>query len=188
MQVRVGICRQIVVDSKVDTLNVDTTAENVSGDTDTLVEFFELLVSADTVRCIRKGPKIIVRGWGINLPLLLADTRVNRDGREVTLAKQLVQLSSTDGALDEDDDLVELKFVQKLVELPVFLLLIQLDVVLLKTVQRQLGIFVNVVFCWVLHELAADGLDLIRQGGAEHHHLLLGGSRAEDLLNVTSHI
>lgn len=113
---------------------------------------------------------------------------MDRNGREVTLAEQLVQLSGTDGALDENDDLVELKLVQKLVELSVLLLLIQLDVVLLQTVQRQLGVFVDVVFCRVLHELAADGLDLIRQGGAEHHHLLLGGGGAEDLLNIASHI
>lgn len=50
MQVRVGITRHIIVDGQVDTLNVNTTSEDVSRDADTLVELFELLVSADTAR------------------------------------------------------------------------------------------------------------------------------------------
>ena len=49
VQVGVGIGGQIVVDGQVDTLNIDTTAEDVGGDTDTLVEFLELLVTFDTV-------------------------------------------------------------------------------------------------------------------------------------------
>lgn len=118
----------------------------------------------------------------------MADTRVDCNGREVTLAKQLVKLSGTDGALDEDDDLVELELVQEFVELAVLLTLIELDVVLLETVKGQLGIFVDVMFRWVLHELAADGLDLVRQGSAEHHDLLLSRGGAEDLLNIASHI
>lgn len=48
VQVGVSISRQVVVDGKVDTLNIDTTSEHVSGDTDTLVEFLELLVAFDT--------------------------------------------------------------------------------------------------------------------------------------------
>lgn len=52
VEVRVGISRQIVVDSQVDTLDVDTTTEDVGGDTDTLVELLELLVAADTTRYV----------------------------------------------------------------------------------------------------------------------------------------
>ena len=49
--VQVGICvrGQIVVDGKVNTLNIDTTSENISSDTDTLVEFLELFVAFDTM-------------------------------------------------------------------------------------------------------------------------------------------
>jgi hypothetical protein len=42
------------------------------------------------------------------------------------------QFSGTEGALDEDDDLVELKLIKQLVQLTVLLLLVKLDVVLLK--------------------------------------------------------
>ena len=48
MQVRVGISRHVVVDGKIDTFNINTTAENIGGDTDTLFEFLELLVPFDT--------------------------------------------------------------------------------------------------------------------------------------------
>ena len=124
----------------------------------------------------------------MNLPLLLADTRVDCNRREVTFTKQLVKLGGTDSALDENDDLIELELIEEFVELAVLLALIQLDVVLLETVQRQLGVLVDVMFRWVLHELAADRLDLIRQGSAEHHNLLLRRGGAEDLLDIASHV
>ena len=124
----------------------------------------------------------------MNLPFLLADARMDRNRGEVALAEKLVKLGSTNSALDEDDDLVELKLVEKLVQFTVLLALLEVDIVLLETVQSQLGVFVDVVLSWVLHELAADGLDLIRQCGTEHHDLLLLRSRTEDLLDVASHI
>ena len=48
VEVGVGIGRHVVVDGKVNALNIDTTAENVSGNADTLIELLELLVAADT--------------------------------------------------------------------------------------------------------------------------------------------
>ena len=49
VQVRVGLSRQIVVNSKVDTLNVNTTTEDVRTDADSLVVVLEGLVTLDTV-------------------------------------------------------------------------------------------------------------------------------------------
>ena len=95
----------------------------------------------------------------------MAHTRVHSNGGEVALSKQLVELGSAHSALDEDDDLVELKVVKQLVQLAVLLLLLKLDVVLLKTVQGELGVLIDVVLRRVLHELAADGLDGLGQGG-----------------------
>jgi hypothetical protein len=51
VEVGVGVGGQIVVDSQVDTLDIDTTTEDVSGNTDTLVEFLEFLVALDTASC-----------------------------------------------------------------------------------------------------------------------------------------
>lgn len=48
VKVGTSIARQIVVDGQVDTLDIDTTAKDVSGNTDTLLELLELLVAADT--------------------------------------------------------------------------------------------------------------------------------------------
>lgn len=48
VEVRVGIGGHVVVDGKIDSLNVDTSAENIRCDTDALVEFLELFVALDT--------------------------------------------------------------------------------------------------------------------------------------------
>jgi hypothetical protein len=49
MEIGVSITRKIVVDSKIDTLDIDTSAKNVSGDTNALVKFLELLVPLNTI-------------------------------------------------------------------------------------------------------------------------------------------
>ena len=108
--------------------------------------------------------------------------------REVALAQEFVKFSGSEGALDEDYDLVELKFIEQLIKLAVLLLLIKLDVVLLETVEGKLGLVIDVDFEWVLHELLADRSDLLGKCGAEHHDLLLGGGGAEDLLNIAAHV
>lgn len=113
---------------------------------------------------------------------------MNSDTGEVALAEQLVQLVSAESALDEDNDLVELKVVQKLVQLAVLLLLAELDVVLLQTVEGELGVVINVDLQRVTHELLADGADLLGQGSAEHHNLLVGGGGTEDLLDIAAHV
>jgi hypothetical protein len=49
MKVGVSITWQIIVDGQVDTLDINTTTEDIGGDADTLVELLELLVALDTV-------------------------------------------------------------------------------------------------------------------------------------------
>ena len=41
---------------------------------------------------------------------------------------------------------------------------------------------------YVIHELLADWTDLLGQGGAEHHGLLLMGSGFEHFLHISAHI
>lgn len=48
VQVGIGISRHVVVDGQVDTLDIDTTTEDVGGNADSLVELLELLVPTDT--------------------------------------------------------------------------------------------------------------------------------------------
>jgi hypothetical protein len=123
-----------------------------------------------------------------NLPFFLADTRVYSNTGKVALSQQLVELSGALSGFDEDDDLVELKRIEKVVELSVLFRLFELDGVLLQTVEGELGLIVDVDLEGVAHELLADRSDFLRQSGAEHHHLLAGRSGAEDLLDIATHV
>ena len=107
---------------------------------------------------------------------------------EITLSEKLVKLGGAESALDEDDDLVELQLIEEFVQLTVLLSLFKRNEVLLKTVERLLGVFVDEVLGRVLHEFAADRLDLVGQSGREHHDLLLLRGRTEDLLDVATHV
>jgi len=56
---------------------------------------------------------------------------MNGNAREVAFLKELVEFVRATGALDEDDDLVELELIEQFVQLAILLVLVQLDVVLL---------------------------------------------------------
>lgn len=113
---------------------------------------------------------------------------MNSNTWEVTLPQELVKLCRTDGTLNEDDDLVELKVVKELIELAVLLCFTEFDVVLLKTMQSEFGIIINIHLERVSHELLANRTDLLGKSGTEHHHLLISRSRAENLLNISAHV
>ena len=66
--------------------------------------------------------------------------------------------------LREDDNLVELKVVEKLDQLLGLGVLVKLDEVLLEAVQGELGVAADIQLEWVLHEHLADALGLVRQG------------------------
>lgn len=108
-------------------------------------------------------------------------------GRDSVLVQNLSQLGSVGNRLDENDDLVEVKRVDQIDELLGLLVGLQFDVVLLETVQSQLGLVLNKHLGGVAHELAAGVLDVVRQRGGEHHHLLVVGRLLEDVLDVAAH-
>lgn len=54
--------------------------------------------------------------------------------------------------------------------------------------ERELRVLVDIVLCRVLHEFAANRLDLLGQSGRKHHHLLLRRRGTEDVLNIRAHI
>lgn len=122
------------------------------------------------------------------LPLLLGDARVDSNTGEVALAKKLVKLVGADCALDEDNDLVEFKLIEQIIELTVLLAFADLQVVLLKTVESELGLIIDVDFKGVLHEFLANWSRLLGKSGGEHHDLLLCGGSTEDLLNIAAHV
>lgn len=55
MEVRIRIAWKVVVDSEINALDINTTAEHISGDADTLVKFFELFVPLDTADGVSKA-------------------------------------------------------------------------------------------------------------------------------------
>lgn len=122
------------------------------------------------------------------VPLLLLQTAVNGDGRKVAVDEQFVERGGARHRLDEDDELVELERVEKVDELAVLGRLLELHVVLLEAVERQLGALVDVDLVRVVHELLADRAHLGRQRRREHHDLLLVRRRLEDALDVAAHV
>jgi hypothetical protein len=49
VKVRVSVTGEIIVDRKIDTLDINTTTEDIGRNTDTLVELLELLITLDTI-------------------------------------------------------------------------------------------------------------------------------------------
>ena len=110
------------------------------------------------------------------------------NGGKVAFAKEFVEFGSAKSALDEDDDLVEFEVVKELIEFTIFLCFAKFDVELLKTVQCEFGFVIDIDLKRILHELFANGTNFLSESGAEHHHLFLCRSGAENVLDITSHI
>jgi hypothetical protein len=55
MQVRVCIGWKIIVDRKIDLLDINTTSKDISGNTDAFVKLLELLVSLNTIVSLVRG-------------------------------------------------------------------------------------------------------------------------------------
>jgi len=113
---------------------------------------------------------------------------VNGNTWKVALRQQSVQLRCSLGALDEDDDLIELQLVEEVIQLPVLLFLVEFDIVLLETVQGELGLVIHIDLERRLHKLLANRSDLLRESSGKHHHLLLLRSGTENLLYITTHV
>lgn len=124
----------------------------------------------------------------VGVPLLLLETAVDGDGREVAVDEQFVERGGARDRLDKDDELVELERVEEVDELAVLGRLLELHVVLLQAVERELGALVDVDLVRVVHELLADRAHLGRERGREHHDLLLVRRRLEDALDVAAHV
>jgi hypothetical protein len=62
VEVGVGIGGEIVVDGEVNALDINTTTEDISSDTDSLVELLKLLVTLDTVGLSVVSRCVLARG------------------------------------------------------------------------------------------------------------------------------
>jgi hypothetical protein len=124
VQVRIWRIGHIVINHNIDPFNIDSPAQNISGDTNPLVEILERLVPRDS--------------------FFLGETTVNGDGGEIALPEKTVEFAGSADRLDENDDLVEFEGVEEVVEFAVLLGFGEADKELLETVQGQLGLVVDV--------------------------------------------
>ena len=113
---------------------------------------------------------------------------MDTDGRKVALCQKSVELVGARDLGDEDNNLVEFKNIQQVIEFAILLGFGKLAVVKLKTVQGKFGVIVHVDFHRILAELLTDRPNFLAESGTEHHHLLLVGSHAEDLLDIATHV
>lgn len=71
---------------------------------------------------------------------------MNANTWEVAVSEKGIELCRSADGLDEDDDLVELERIEQIVQLSVLGGFSELDVVLLQTVQGELGLVIDVNF------------------------------------------
>ena len=109
-------------------------------------------------------------------------------GGDSVLVEDLVELDSIVDVADEDDHLVELELVNQVHQLRDLVALFKADVVLAETVEGELALVLDEDLGRVAHELTAGQLDLGRERGCEHHHLLSVGRLLENLLDVAAHV
>ena len=184
MEVSVRAVRHVIVNDDVDSFNVNTSAEDVSGHHNSLLEVLEDFIAFNSNK--KKDEFELIKKS--KLPVLLTEVSVNGNGREVALIEEEVELFAAGDVLDEDDDLVELEHVKDVVEFLVLLIFLEGDIVLLEAFEGEFVLVIDKNFEGLVHELTADLTDVLRQGGGEHHDLFLKRSALENLLHVTSHI
>jgi len=167
VHVGIGIRGHIELDDNVDTVDIDTTSEEIGGDDDASFVGLALIVGGDTLGLVHGG--------------------VDGDGGEAHTLEVLVEGFSAVDGVAEDDDLVEVNEVEEFSELLELLLFGGFAVVLGEAVEGELSEGVDEDFRTVLHELLGDGTEVFGGGGGEHHNLLVAGAGHEDLLDVTAH-
>lgn len=161
VQVGLGILGEVKVDDNVDSLNIDTTGEQIRANK----------VAADTVAEV---VEYTVTGLLLH-PSVTIETRVAK------LSDLLSQKLDTVGGVAEDDGLVDLKLREEGVETVHLLLLLDEGVVLGDTTQGQLVHEVD--FIRAGHVAVREIFDGQREGGGKEHNLAVLGVELEKLLN-----
>lgn len=169
MQVRGLIDGHIVVDDNVDTLKVDTTAEELGREKDARLEVLKVLEALVTLSLLELG--------------------VDEGGGEVGTLEDLGKGTAARNRLDENNDLVKVKHVEDVHKLGNLVALINVDVVLDQGIEGELGGVINEdLKRIVLHKLLGDLASVSGEGSREHHDLLVVRSLTEGFLHLLAHI
>lgn len=126
MEVGVITFGHIVIDNNVHPLDVDTSTEKIGRDNDPFFTFLEKIVIFDS--------------------LLLAHSPENGDTLELHLVQDSIQELGPVDLRSEDDCLVVVKLFQQLHQLLGLVFLINFGIKLVKSMQGQLGLVVDVNF------------------------------------------
>ena len=131
MQVLVRLRRHVVVNNDVDLLNVNSTAEQISADHDSVMPILKLIVDLDPL-----GHRHVTEAGTAWEPLL--GYKVIQELGALLFAR-------------EHDDLVELEVVQQVHQFYILLILGEFYIILLQSALIQLRIVIDVVLERVLH-------------------------------------
>jgi hypothetical protein len=104
MQITVSIRRTVIIDDDVHSLDINTTAEDISSDQNTFLESFEGSVSADSIE-ERDLRDIIILQKKLHAPFFLLKTRMDTDTRKIAGDKELVQFDGSSDRFYEDNNL-----------------------------------------------------------------------------------
>ena len=105
MQITISIRRAVIIDDNVHSLDINTTAEDVSSDQNTFLESFKGSVSADTIE--GRNLKTDSLSKKLHTPFILLKTGMDTDTRKIAGDKELVQFDSPSDRFYEDNNLEE---------------------------------------------------------------------------------
>ena len=161
MEIGLSILREVKVDNDVDSLDINTTSEEIRADkvsTDTIAEVMEDTVSIG-----------------------LKHTSMTVEARITELGNLLSQEFNPVGGIAEDDRLVDLKFREQGVEAVDLLLFFDECIVLCYPTEGEFIHKINLIRAG--HVLVGEVLDRDREGCAEEHDLTVFGMKLEELFD-----
>lgn len=161
VQVGFSVLGKIEVDDNVNSLNIDTTGEQVRADQ----------VTAHAV------PEVVEN----TVTSVLEHLGMRVEARVAKLGDLLGEKLDTVSRVAEDDGLVDLKLVEKCVQAMNLLLLFNKGVVLGDTAESEFVHQVDLV--WLVHVLVLEALDNDGEGRGEEHDLTILRVESQELLN-----
>mmetsp|Transcript_2101 Transcript_2101/g.3157 ORF Transcript_2101/g.3157 Transcript_2101/m.3157 type:complete len:277 (+) Transcript_2101:517-1347(+) len=160
--------RHIVINDNINALDIDTTTDEISGHKNALLTLLKALVNIKTI--------------------FLRHASINADRREIAVVKQLVEGLCALHRFDENNNLVKVKSIEKIVKLAILLVFVNHQIMLNQTVEGKLRFIIDDDFGGVIHELLAESPHFIINGCREHHNLLVVGRKLKDELDIGTHI
>ena len=103
MQITVSIRRTVIIDDDVHSLDINTTAEDISSDQNTFLKSFESGVSADSIEKRNLRETTILQK--MHAPFFLLKTGTDADTRKIAGDKEFVQFDSSSDRFYEDNNL-----------------------------------------------------------------------------------